>query len=293
MFYDRHHRSRAIALAIAGFLIYASTAAGHVPRHAHRAHQRAGGDDLPADQRLPELDAVVALRAPRSGAEAHLLRRAERAAARSMRGRATRMSAPGAWRSSTRTPNKIIIKLDFFKPFKANNIAEFTLEPKGGATDVTWAMHGPVPFIGKIMHLIIELRQNGRQGFRRRPRQHEGRGRAQGLQSAPRDKEQNNENRDLHLLHRPMSRSDEVLREGAGRKDRGDDDLRRLAGRPAQPARDGAQGHPCPPHGRRRGADGLRRPGSARSARASRSRCRSTRWRKWTGCSTRSAKAAR
>ena len=54
------------------------------------------------------------------------------------------------------SPNKIIIKLDFFAPFKANNIAEFTLEPKGAATDVTWAMHGPVPFIGKIMHLIID-----------------------------------------------------------------------------------------------------------------------------------------
>ena len=53
-------------------------------------------------------------------------------------------------------PNKIIIKLDFFKPFKATNIAEFTLESKGPATDVTWAMHGPVPFIGKIMHLIID-----------------------------------------------------------------------------------------------------------------------------------------
>jgi hypothetical protein len=54
------------------------------------------------------------------------------------------------------SPNKIIIKLDFFAPFKANNIAEFTLEPKGAATDVTWAMHGPVPFIGKIMHLVID-----------------------------------------------------------------------------------------------------------------------------------------
>jgi hypothetical protein len=54
------------------------------------------------------------------------------------------------------SPNKIIIKLDFFAPFKANNIAEFTLEPKGAATDVTWAMHGPVPFFGKIMHLLID-----------------------------------------------------------------------------------------------------------------------------------------
>ena len=56
----------------------------------------------------------------------------------------------------TTPPNKVIIKLDFFAPFKANNVAEFTLVPKGATTDVTWAMHGPVPFIGKIMHLIID-----------------------------------------------------------------------------------------------------------------------------------------
>jgi hypothetical protein len=54
------------------------------------------------------------------------------------------------------TPNKITIKLDFFAPFKANNIAEFTLEPRGAGTDVTWAMHGPVPFIGKVMGLVID-----------------------------------------------------------------------------------------------------------------------------------------
>jgi len=52
-------------------------------------------------------------------------------------------------------PNKIIIKLDFFAPFKANNIAEFTLAPKGGATEVTWAMHGPLPYVGKLMHMVI------------------------------------------------------------------------------------------------------------------------------------------
>lgn len=55
----------------------------------------------------------------------------------------------------TAPPNKIVIKLDFFAPFKANNVAEFTLEPKGAATDVTWAMHGPVPYFGKILHLIV------------------------------------------------------------------------------------------------------------------------------------------
>ena len=50
---------------------------------------------------------------------------------------------------------KIVIKLDFFAPFKANNMAEFTLVPKGATTEVTWAMFGPVPYIGKIIGLVI------------------------------------------------------------------------------------------------------------------------------------------
>jgi hypothetical protein len=54
------------------------------------------------------------------------------------------------------TPNKITIKLEFYAPFKANNIAEFSLMPHGDATDVTWAMSGPTPFIGKIMATLID-----------------------------------------------------------------------------------------------------------------------------------------
>jgi len=40
----------------------------------------------------------------------------------------------------------VTIKLDFSKPFVAHNIAEFTLEPAGEATTVTWAMSGQTPF---------------------------------------------------------------------------------------------------------------------------------------------------
>ena len=34
-------------------------------------------------------------------------------------------------------PSRILIKLDFLKPFEAHNFAEFTLEPQGGTTNVT------------------------------------------------------------------------------------------------------------------------------------------------------------
>ena len=51
----------------------------------------------------------------------------------------------------------IAIKLDFLKPFKANNLAEFTLKPTDAGTDVTWAMFGPSLFISKLMGVFINF----------------------------------------------------------------------------------------------------------------------------------------
>ncbi|MBD9574400.1 SRPBCC family protein [Pseudomonas sp. BGr12] len=53
--------------------------------------------------------------------------------------------------------SRVTIALDFFKPFKASNTAEFTLVPRDGGTEVTWAMFGPVPFVAKIMHLFFDV----------------------------------------------------------------------------------------------------------------------------------------
>ena len=54
-------------------------------------------------------------------------------------------------------PSKIAIKLDFFSPFEGHNTAEFTMLPQGDATNVTWLMHCPAPFMGKIMHVFINM----------------------------------------------------------------------------------------------------------------------------------------
>lgn len=54
-------------------------------------------------------------------------------------------------------PSKIVIKLDFIKPFEGHNTAEFTMLPKGGATEVAWTMYGGTPFIGKVMHVFINM----------------------------------------------------------------------------------------------------------------------------------------
>ena len=53
--------------------------------------------------------------------------------------------------------SRVAIKLDFIEPFEGHNTAEFTLAPKGQSTDVTWAMHGPAPFISKLMQVFFNF----------------------------------------------------------------------------------------------------------------------------------------
>lgn len=54
-------------------------------------------------------------------------------------------------------PSKLTINLDFVKPIEGHNIIEFTLEPRGGATDVTWAMHGSNPYLAKVMSIFCSM----------------------------------------------------------------------------------------------------------------------------------------
>jgi uncharacterized protein YndB with AHSA1/START domain len=57
----------------------------------------------------------------------------------------------------TSQPSKIVIKLDFFKPFEGHNTAEFTMLPQGDVTNVTWLMHGPAVFMSKVMQVFMNL----------------------------------------------------------------------------------------------------------------------------------------
>jgi uncharacterized protein YndB with AHSA1/START domain len=54
-------------------------------------------------------------------------------------------------------PSRVAIKLDFIRPFEAHNTAEFTLEPKGDLTTVTWTMHGRNIFFGKVMSVFLDM----------------------------------------------------------------------------------------------------------------------------------------
>ena len=54
-------------------------------------------------------------------------------------------------------PSKILIKLDFFKPFECHNTAEFTMLPQGDDAKLSWVMRGPAPFISKLMQVFMNL----------------------------------------------------------------------------------------------------------------------------------------
>ena len=54
-------------------------------------------------------------------------------------------------------PSKVVLKMDFLRPFEAHNIAEITLEPSGDATHVTWAIYGPSPYISKLMSVFFSF----------------------------------------------------------------------------------------------------------------------------------------
>jgi polyketide cyclase/dehydrase/lipid transport protein len=54
-------------------------------------------------------------------------------------------------------PSKIVIQLDFIKPFEGHNTAEFTMLPQGDGTHVIWLMHGPAPFLNKVMQVFMNL----------------------------------------------------------------------------------------------------------------------------------------
>jgi uncharacterized protein YndB with AHSA1/START domain len=58
---------------------------------------------------------------------------------------------------------RVSAKLDFVKPFEAHNQVEFTLQASGEqassdqAVSVTWAMHGPMPYLNRLMTIFFDM----------------------------------------------------------------------------------------------------------------------------------------
>lgn len=52
---------------------------------------------------------------------------------------------------------RVVMRLDFAKPFQAHNTATFTIAPRQGGSEVTWTMEGPAPLITKVMDVVIGM----------------------------------------------------------------------------------------------------------------------------------------
>lgn len=56
------------------------------------------------------------------------------------------------------TPSsRILIRLEFLKPFAATNTTEFRFEPAAGGTTVTWTMSGENNFVAKAAGLVMDM----------------------------------------------------------------------------------------------------------------------------------------
>jgi hypothetical protein len=59
--------------------------------------------------------------------------------------------------TESRPSDMIRIKLEFLRPFKATNTAEFTFKPDGNKTMVTWSMSGTSNFMLKAVGLFMNM----------------------------------------------------------------------------------------------------------------------------------------
>jgi hypothetical protein len=57
----------------------------------------------------------------------------------------------------SRPSNLIQIELVFFKPFAGTSSGEFTFQPEGNQTLVTWSMSGSKNFMMKAVHLFMNM----------------------------------------------------------------------------------------------------------------------------------------
>ena len=52
---------------------------------------------------------------------------------------------------------RVSAKLEFTKPFEAHNLVDFTLQAQGAGSTVTWAMHGPMPYLNRLMTTFFDM----------------------------------------------------------------------------------------------------------------------------------------
>jgi hypothetical protein len=59
--------------------------------------------------------------------------------------------------TDTTVPSKVVLGLNFIKPFASQSVVVFTIEAAGDSSKVTWGMDGTNTLISKVMSLFIDM----------------------------------------------------------------------------------------------------------------------------------------
>lgn len=59
--------------------------------------------------------------------------------------------------TESKPSERILLRLEFLKPMAGTSLTEFTFQPQGDKTVVTWAMTGQNNFVGRAMCLVMNM----------------------------------------------------------------------------------------------------------------------------------------
>jgi len=68
-----------------------------------------------------------------------------------------RKAGAGSMEITESAPGRIDLTIAFLKPWKATNQVEFTFEPEGNGTRVTWTMSGEHRGLGRVFALFMSM----------------------------------------------------------------------------------------------------------------------------------------
>jgi len=54
-------------------------------------------------------------------------------------------------------PKRVVLTLDMIEPMQGSNIVEYTLEPQGDSTNVTWSMRGTNNYLSKLICTFVNV----------------------------------------------------------------------------------------------------------------------------------------
>ena len=59
--------------------------------------------------------------------------------------------------TESEAPSKVLVKVDWVKPFVAHNLNEFTIDGRGDESEVTWSIQASNSYVMKLMGVFLDM----------------------------------------------------------------------------------------------------------------------------------------